>query len=307
MDSAAADMEIGSDMARSPGDAADNIGRILDKPPELAAEPLRGATRLTGRWSHGALHDTLPGLNTHVVMTYYGGDHDIVWRSGAQRLASRTRTGTITLIPEGHDGRWDIAGPIEVSHVYLPDDRLQACADQLANGQRVELLGRVGFEDPSASRILELLSREAQAGDPSSRLFVEQAVDLLCLQLVRGHSSYGALQVEAPRGGLADWQVKRVTAYMREHLEEDIGLDELAGLVNLSRFHFCTAFRKATGHTPHNWLVLQRIGEARRLLTIPDLPVTEVALSVGYQTPSAFAAAFRKVTGTTPSDFRRRL
>ena len=288
-------------------DAVEGIGRILDRPPELAGSPLRGQTLLTNRWGHGALHDTLAGLSSHVVMTYYGLDHDIVWRTDGQRISSRTRSGTITLIPEGHDGRWDIAGPIEVSHVYLPDDRIQACADQLAGGKRVELLGRVGFEDPAAARVMELLSREAGMDDPSSRLFVEQAVDLLCIQLVRGHSSFAALALELPRGGLADWQVKRVTNYMREHLDEEVGLEELAALVNLSRFHFCTAFRKATGHTPHNWLVMQRISEARRLLGVPELPVTEVALAVGYQTPSAFTAAFRKLVGVTPSEFRRRL
>jgi AraC family transcriptional regulator len=289
------------------GDAADSIGRILDRPPALVGEPLRSETRLTSRWSHGALHDSLPGLSSHVVMTYYGADQEISWRCGGMRQASRTRPGTITLIPEGHDGRWDIAGPIEVSHVYLPQERLQAGADLLTGGKRVELIGRVGFEDPSAARILELLSREARLDDPSSRLFVEQAIDLLCLQLVRGHSSFGALTIEEPRGGLADWQVKRVTAYMREHLDEEIGLDELAATINLSRFHFCTAFRRATGQTPHQWLVHLRIARARQLLAVPELPVTEIALSVGYQTPSAFAAAFRKVTGTTPTDYRRGL
>ncbi|CAN7621628.1 AraC family transcriptional regulator [Pararhizobium sp. LjRoot255] len=292
---------------RLAGDAVESIGRILDRPPALVGEALRSKTRLTTRWSHGALHDSLPGLSSHVVMTYYGADQEISWRCGGTRHASRTRPGTITLIPEGHDGRWDIAGPIEVSHVYFPQERLQASADLLAGGKRVELIGRVGFEDPSAARILELLSREARLDDPSSRLFVEQAIDLLCLQLVRGHSSFGALAVEEPRGGLADWQVKRVTAYMRAHLEEEIGLGELAATVNLSRFHFCTAFRRATGQTPHQWLVNLRIAQARQLLAMPELPVTEIALSVGYQTPSAFAAAFRKVTATTPTEYRRAL
>jgi AraC family transcriptional regulator len=287
--------------------ALEGLGRILDRPPELAGPPLRGQALVTSRWGHGELHDTLAALPSNVAITYYGLDQDISWRTDGQRLAARTKSGTITLIPEGHEGRWDIAGPIEVSHVYLPGERLQACADQLAGGKRVELVGRVGFNDPSAARIMELLSREAGLEDPSARLFVEQAVDLLCIQLVRGHSSFGALAATAPRGGLADWQVKRVTGYMREHLEEEIGLEELAALVSLSRFHFCTAFRKATGHTPHTWLVMQRIGEARRLLAMPELPVTEVALSVGYQTPSAFTAAFRKLVGVTPSEFRRRL
>jgi AraC family transcriptional regulator len=51
---------------------------------------------------------------------------------------------------------------------------------------------------------------------------------------------------------------------------------------------------------------MQRIEEPRRLLDIGALPVTEVALAVGYQTPSSFAAAFRKLIGMTPTEYRRR-
>ena len=288
-------------------DAIVGNGRIIGCPPGLLGEPFRDAVRVTRRWNHGALHDSLTAFPDNVVMTYYGVDRDVAWRSGGRRLGSRTRSGAITVIPEGHDGRWDMDGPVETSHVYIPDRRLQAAAAQITGGGRVELVGRVGFEDPSAARILELLSREVPNQEPSARLFVDQAIDLLCIHLVRAHSSFAALALEAPRGGLADWQLRRVTQYMREHLAEEIGLDELAALVNLSRFHFCTAFRKATGQTPHNWLMILRIEEARRLLETPALAVTDVALAVGYQTPSSFAAAFRKLVGLTPSAYRRAL
>jgi len=282
--------------------------RVLDAAPIVMEEVFAGQTRLTKRWVHGELHDNLPALNTHVLVAHYGSStHQAVWRTQGRRLEARLRPGTMTLIPSGHDGRWDIFGSIEVSQVYLPDARLQSVAEPLTDGKNVELLGRAAIDDPAAARVMELLSREDSMADPSSRLFVEQAIDLLCTQLIRGHSSYGALPVEEPRRGLADWQVRKVTAYMRDRLDEEITLDQLAALVSLSRFHFGAAFRLATGRTPHDWLVDERIARARGLLADPRLPVTEIALSVGYQTPSSFAAAFRKVVGMTPSDFRRRL
>jgi AraC family transcriptional regulator len=240
-------------------------------------------------------------------MTFYGGTNSIAWRSGKERIASRTRPGVITLIPEGHDGNWDIEGPLEVSHVYFTEQRLQNTAELLSGGQRVELLDRVAFDDMATSHILEMLSQSAITGDPASRLFVEQAIDLLCIQLIRAHSSIGMLQQEEPRRGLADWQVKRVTAYMREFMDREIGLEELAGLVGLSQFHFCTAFRLAVGMAPHQHLTALRMGRARELLAEPDLPIIQVALAVGYQTPSAFTASFRKATKVTPSEFRRAL
>ncbi len=287
------------------GRAPDALARILDRAPPVIDAVLRGETRLTPAWGHGALHDHLPAMLGHVVITYYGEPQEIVWRSGGERLAGATRPGTITIIPEGRDGRWDIAGPIGVSHVFLTPERLAECSEAIAGGRPVDLLARVGFEDGVAAQVMQLLSRDASAaGDPAARLFVEQATDLLVTQIVRGHSSYGAI-VPMPRRGLADWQVRKVIAYMREHLSEPIGLDALADLVGLSRFHFCTAFRLATGQTPHNALVAMRIERARQLLASPELPVTAVALAVGYETPSSFAASFRKVTGVTPREYRR--
>ncbi|AGH47929.1 AraC family transcriptional regulator [Sphingomonas sp. MM-1] len=289
------------------GDAPNALARILDRAPPVAEAALRGDTRLTEPWGHGELHDYLDPMQGHVVITYYGEPQEIVWRRGAERLAGTTRSGSITIIPEGQDGRWDIAGPIGVSHVFLSNERLLACAEELNGGRPLELLGRVGFDDPVAARVMEMLGRDAAAAtDPAARLFVEQATDLLITQLVRGHSSFGAIEPPARRG-LADWQVRKVTAYISEHLDEPIGLDELAALAGLSRFHFCTAFRQATGSTPHAWLVNLRMERARRLLAHPQLPVTEIALAVGYETPSSFAAAFRKATGMTPSIFRQRL
>ncbi|MBX7220038.1 MAG: AraC family transcriptional regulator [Blastocatellia bacterium] len=286
---------------------SEEIGEILDRPPVLIEETMRCGTRLTQRWQHGAVHNSLPALADHVIMTYYGQDREIRFQGDEGRFASRTRPGSITIIPAGSAGRWDVAGSIEVSHVYLPAERLRAAAEILNTGQRIELLGRVGFADPVAAGILELLSREAGADDPSARLFVEQAIDLLNTQLIRGHSSVRALPTPEVKRGLAPWQIKRVTEYMNEHLGDEISLNELAGVVHLSRFHFVTAFRLATGKTPHEWLVLQRIGRAKQLLGDLFLNITEIGLSVGYGTPSAFTAAFRKVVGVPPTEFRRAL
>lgn len=302
--SAIADAQVSFTPGPDPSDA---ISKIIDTPVALDGEVLRDSTRLTKRWRHGAIHDYLIGMKGHVVMTFYGAAQEINWRSGAARLSSRTRPGSITLIPDGHDGHWDISGPLEVSHVYLTENRLQHCAELLGGGQRIELLDRAGFDDPATSHILQMLSQSSVTGDPASRLFVEQAVDLLCTQLIRAHSSFGTLPQAEPRQGLADWQVKRVTNYMRDFMDRDIGLDEMAALVGLSRFHFCTAFRLATGMAPHHHLTALRMARACKLLAEPDLPIIQVALAVGYQTPSAFTASFRKANKLTPSEFRKGL
>ena len=305
-----ANSDRSEDRARGPShesQAAQEMARVLDRPPPVRQELLRGDTLLTSRWVHGPLHDNMHSMSQHVVLTFYGPAQRIDWQEGREHRSSRTRVGSITVIPEGHEGHWDIEGSLEVSHVYLTPERLRAAADEYGDGQTLELLHRVAFDDPTAARILAILGDEASSGQESSRLFAEQAIDLLCAQLIRGHSNFGQLSAAEPIRGLADWQVRKVTTYMQEHLDEDIGVQELANLVQLSQFHFATAFRVATRQAPHSWLTGLRITRAKELLADPAKSVTEIALEVGYQTPSSFAAAFRKKTGVTPSEYRRAL
>lgn len=296
-------MDTHSSGARS---ALDEMNRVLDVGPNVHHEALAGDTRFTRRWGHGAIHDRTEAMTHHVAMTYYGAPQRIEWHEGGRYQRSATRSGSITLIPMLHEARWDVHGPIEVSHVYIPDTRLRACADALQTNGCVELLDRVAHDDPVASRLLEILALEADADDSSRRLMQEQTVDLLCMRLVRANSIASHVASPKPRG-LSPWQLKRTTDYLNEHLDQPVGLDELAALVGLSRFHFCTAFRIATGTTPHQWLVQRRITEAKRTLRDPQFSVTDVALAVGYGSTSAFIAAFRRVTGVTPNAYRRSL
>ena len=283
------------------------MSRLLGTPLPLAPWELRCGSRVTQRWRRDGFEGFAPGMPGHSICTYYQGEQTCKWTMENVPLAARLRSGTITVIPESHDGRWSLGGPVDVSHVYLTSDRLQACADQVARGQHVELLRRVGFEDPVAARILKILAHEAQFEDTSSTLFVEQAADLLCLQLIRRHTAFDPVVPRVAPRGLAHWQTARVIDFMNEHLGREIRLAELAALVGLSRFHFCSAFRVATGKSPHVWLTEARMRRARELLAHPQIPISRIGLAVGFQTPSTFAASFRRVVGVSPSDYRRRL
>jgi AraC family transcriptional regulator len=283
------------------------MSRLLGTPLPLAPWVLRCGSRVTQRWRRDGFEGVAPGMPGHSMATYYRGEQTCRWTMENDPLAGRLRSGTVTLIPESNDGQWSLGGPVDTSHVYLTSERLQACADQVASGRRVELVRRVGCEDAISARILKMLAHEARVADTSSMLFVEQATDLLCLQLLRRHATFPLRGPSVARGGLARWQTARVTDYMTEHLGREIRLAELAALLGLSRFHFCSAFRAATGRSPHAWLTAARMRRARELLADPEWPITRIALAVGFQSSSAFAASFRRVVGMSPSEYRRRL
>ena len=121
---------------------------------------------------------------------------------------------------------------------------------------------------------------------------------------VKFHDGVGLQRVTA-RGGLAGWQRKRVLEYIEEHLSEAITLSMLSALAQLSPYHFARAFKKTLGVPPHRYHMNRRVERAKVLLA--DRSVTEVALAVGYAETSSFSSGFRRVTGMSPTEFRRAL
>ena len=108
------------------------------------------------------------------------------------------------------------------------------------------------------------------------------------------------------RGGLAPARANRVCEYINSHLQENIALEVLAGIAQLSVHHFARAFRQTLGMPPHNYIVQRRVEHAQQLLRNTDLPVSEIAIVAGFTDQSHLARHFRTITGVSPSLTRHR-
>ncbi len=177
------------------------------------------------------------------------------------------------------------------------------------------MIDRVAHDDSASARILEMLSQSSVTSDPASRLFVEQAIDLLCTQLIRAHSSIGTMLLQAPEHA-ARAGVRGLAGQARHRIHARVhGLARSAwrnwpALVGLSQFHFCNGVPSPRGRnvaSPASDGAAHGAGASTSFWPSSDLSIIQVALAVGYQTPSAFAASFRKATQVTPSEFRRTL
>jgi AraC family transcriptional regulator len=137
-------------------------------------------------------------------------------------------------------------------------------------------------------------------------LFRQQLTGLLATRLLAAHSG-APTTIQAVRGGLAPKTLLRAIERLRSDSDTDVSLAALAADAGLSRFHFCRAFKESTGLSPHAWLRQHRLEQAMNMLRDTDAPVASVAAALGYSSQTAFAAAFRNLTGEAPSDWRRRL
>jgi AraC-like DNA-binding protein len=92
--------------------------------------------------------------------------------------------------------------------------------------------------------------------------------------------------------------------FLRAHPEENISLQDLAGLCHLSPYHFLRTFRRAYGLPPHTALLQMRINLARRLLA-EGLSIAGVSAAAGFADQSHFTREFKKSVGTTPLKYRQ--
>ena len=106
------------------------------------------------------------------------------------------------------------------------------------------------------------------------------------------------------RGGLPPKMLRRVRDYIEAHLEEKISIESLADAIGLSMFHFARAFKQSEGVTPHDYLIRRRVNRAMELLAGTDLPLSEIAVTVGFSDQSHCARRFREIVGVCPRDYR---
>jgi AraC family transcriptional activator FtrA len=94
-------------------------------------------------------------------------------------------------------------------------------------------------------------------------------------------------------------------AWLQEHLDEPVTVEDLAARSAMSPRTFARQFRVGTGTTPYQWLVRQRVQLAQRLLETSDLPIDVVAVRSGFSTAANLRKHFRRVVHTSPQGYRR--
>ncbi|MEM9144358.1 MAG: AraC family transcriptional regulator, partial [Bacteroidota bacterium] len=103
----------------------------------------------------------------------------------------------------------------------------------------------------------------------------------------------------------AKFNLNNVLTYIGEHLHEDLGVSDLAVFCHLSSDHFSRVFQKNFGMRPSQYLQAKRVERAETLLLTTHQSIKEIAQKTGWRNTSYFTRIFKKVTGTTPAQFRR--
>jgi AraC-like DNA-binding protein len=163
-------------------------------------------------------------------------------------------------------------------------------------------------EDFVMERLSDALAATQISDDPNSAIYADALRLAILTRQFSRQADATPPTVETPSGrnvrSLQKWRLKRVVQYVDENLSAKITLQDLAAVAGLSRMHFAAQFRAAMGMRPHEYLLKRRIERAEELLKHTDIPLVEIALTVGFQTQAHFTTVFKRFAGDTPYQWR---
>ncbi|MEI6715894.1 MAG: helix-turn-helix domain-containing protein [Verrucomicrobiota bacterium] len=149
------------------------------------------------------------------------------------------------------------------------------------------------------------LSQLEEAWFHSKVLKPEQYEAFVQLLKVFGrHLSLAAEKIATEQEAGESPVIRKAREYIEAHQEDELSVDDVAKVVNMSTFYFCKVFKKATGLTFTAYLSAVRVGKAKNLLMNPHARISEVAFQAGFQSITHFNRVFRKLTGQSPTVFR---
>ena len=155
--------------------------------------------------------------------------------------------------------------------------------------------------DPLVSAVMRAIWLDAEAHGSAS-LFFQQGMAVILRRLAGYQNANPEGKTVRPLSGQ---RLAQVLDLIESGIGRDINISDLAAEARQDIRTFTRAFRAATGLAPYAYLTLRRMERAKQLL-LTNQSVTGIAVSMGYANPSKFSAAFRRLYGCSPREWRSR-
>jgi len=259
-------------------------------------------------------HETLPGAlqsDRHLgefEIHYLKRGHLNWW---VEKTTYEFRPGSVFIVKPGelHGGDEESLQPCE--HLWLRMRLGSTPLPGLSAGEsaalRKDLEGVRHTTFPVSTTVGDYLDKilvEHRVKGPHSALTARSLLHALLATIIR---DYGVFTTQSRSAPLVTWRVRRALEILdTDPSVQSPKVSELAEKVGLSESGFRERFKAEMGFSPHEYILNQRITEARRRLTETDADITRVALDLGFASSQYFATVFRRRVGMSPGDYRKR-
>lgn len=185
-----------------------------------------------------------------------------------------------------------------MEYVVLGVEGLETLTD-ITGSALLHLLG----EQEAVTTCLRMMVQETREPRAGCDEICQNLLEIILLRLLRREDF--ALG-EAPAGPRVSRECDLVRRYIDNHFKENLTLEQLSGMVHISKYYLSHAFRKEFDISPISYLIVRRIQESRFLLRETDHTLSQIAQILGFSSLSYFSQSFRKLEGISPMEYRKR-
>ncbi|NGO65664.1 helix-turn-helix transcriptional regulator [Rhizobium daejeonense] len=247
----------------------------------------------------------LPAATAYFLMLYLEDAlHCDVMPDGSCTAIRHYERGSLCLVDLCGGASIELHSELHALAFMLPQALFDEIADYSSTTRRRRLRCRRGELDSVISNLGVALLAMFEGETVSPPALLQYLATAICAHLLQDYSD-AALRNGISESALSSWQEKAAKDLMLENLAEDLPLSAIAEATGLSTGHFAQEFKKATGSTPHQWLTLQRIEQAKHLLRNEVYSLRDVAGLCGFTDQSHFTKVFSRSTGMTPAVWRK--
>lgn len=205
------------------------------------------------------------------------------------------RPGAISFVPAGVERR----GYFRDADLIYTALWIDPALDFPGCPRLAELPMRVNSGDAVIHALLAALSAELAGGQVLEASYLEHLVALVGLRLGRVEAE------QAGSGRLGPLLLRRLSEYIDARIGDSLSLSELARIAGMPVDTFARHFKAETGMAPYAYVIERRMRRAESLLRAGSLPISAMAFELGFSSQSHFTSTFRRITGTTPSAYRK--
>ncbi|ESA31950.1 transcriptional family [Leptolyngbya sp. Heron Island J] len=214
--------------------------------------------------------------------------------------------GDICIVPAGLSFFWQWDQDDQYIRIRIAPELLQRVAEEATevSSNRADLCPEFRVRHLQIEQLGDMLLGEIKNGGLAGQLYVDSLTNALAVQLLRDFSAVQPCAT-AYGGGLSDRQLMQVTDYIHDCLGQNIGLSDLSELLKMSESQFSRRFKQSMGVAPYQYLLQQRIEQAKQLLKTTNLSVMEIAMVCGFSSHSHLGKLIRQYTGLSPKAYRK--
>ncbi|KHK92930.1 helix-turn-helix transcriptional regulator [Novosphingobium malaysiense] len=253
--------------------------------------------------------DTSPAHPTHALFQRLSRDHSPLRLGNMSAFDLLPRVHAVGFLPAGSTVPLEPIGkPLRVLTCFFDPDFVEARTGLSAERLSRQTAALALLRNKRLEILMQELHAELDHPGPAHEFLIESLTNVMLVEIAR---VIAHVERKAGRQGivlaLAPWQLLRIEERIKAAPETGYpSLGELAEMCGVSEGHLARAFKVSTGWQIQKYIARQRIATASEMLATGALNCAAIAERLGFSSPGHFSNMFRRMTGQSPSQYRRK-